>query len=209
MESKELNKEQLDILLNEKDIVSQFDNNSIREIAMQSVALMNSNGGCLLFGLKSNGKINGVDPDSCLALLNEAYTNCISIEFNPEVEKIILGRHIILKVILNKSNILSKFINEKGMASTLYRLEGSTIRGNGYLDRLWFLRNGKIASMGIEDDHILVGVIADTDFISYNKLRKLSGLTFDQMDIVLSELIYKEIIQIRLLDEGLYFGLVK
>lgn len=94
-----------------------------KKIARTLSAFSNTSGGSLLIGVKDNGKVAGVDPEEEIHMIEGAAAlyckPAIQIESNVWQE----GHHLVLEIVVSKSDTRHKSLADDGSWRNFYRIE--------------------------------------------------------------------------------------
>ncbi len=175
-----------------------------KKIARTLCAFANSDGGSLLIGVKDNGKIAGTNPEEEYFMIEGAADLYTKPPVNVESSVWQEGHHLVLEIIVPKSEVKHKAIDESGKWRSFVRVDDNTRMGNKILDRVWNLQNsGAEKPEAFDEDTMnIIKSIREEGPLSISKLYRLSNLRLKRVDQILSVLIYWNVIEMILSETG-------
>lgn len=180
-----------------------------KKISRTLAAFANTAGGSLLIGVKDNGKISGVDPEEEYYMIEGAAEQYCQppVQFRSHVWQ--EDHHLVLEVIVPKSDVRHKAINDDKRYVTYYRVEDNTVIGNKILDKVWMYDKHGLQRPGVFNDFTLdlIKTIKEFEPVSLSKLYRQSELGKGEVDRLLASLIHWDIISYRLIEDRIYYYL--
>lgn len=180
------------------------------EIAKTLVAFANTNGGKLVVGLKPNGKIVGIFPDSEIKKLKNITKKCLpEISYHIEVKEV--NFRLILIVNIEKSLAPPHFlINEQNKKVTYIRADDQNVLANKICIQAWKYKdqNGELPNMFSPEESKIIEIIKSISGISLSQIYKKSDKGIDTIDYCLVRLINWNIIQMKITETGAYFSVL-
>ena len=180
-----------------------------KKIARTLAAYANTEGGSLLIGVKDNGKVAGADPEEEYYMVEGAASMycrpAVPIESKVWKE----GHHLVLEIIVCKSDLRHKAVTEEGNWKTYYRIDDNTAKGNKILDKVWFYqREGVKRSRSFSEDEMdLLAFIRTNELVSISKIYKASKMKMNQTDNFIAALLHWEVLSMVFSDDGIRYGL--
>lgn len=173
------------------------------QVAQVLVSFANSKGGTLFIGIKRNGKISGVLPEQEIAGLDEV-KNLIEgdVEINQSVHQI--KHYLILKVKVEQSLISVRAKSVDGKWNQYVRIDSETLRANKIFTRFFYLRDMNREVVRSENHTDLLSHLKQ-DKLSLSALYKLSHANPKEIDELLSELIFLDLIDYQYVNESIYY----
>lgn len=180
-----------------------------KKIARTLVAFANTSGGSLLIGVKDNGKIAGVDPEEEIHMIEGAADLYCKPPIQIESKVWQEGHHLVLEIVVNKSEIRHKSIADDGSWRNFYRIEDNTIQGNKILDRVWSYRSSGIdRPESFSDEELgILAVIREEEPVSISKIYRRSELKMAKIDKFISALIHWGVIDVMVQPDGIRYKL--
>lgn len=180
-----------------------------KKIARTLTAYANTEGGSLLIGVKDNGKVAGADPEEEYYMVEGAASMYCQPEVPFESKVWKEGHHLVLEIIVPKSDLCHKSITEDGNWKTYYRIEDNTTKGNKILDKVWYYVHhgvGRARSFS-EDEMALLDFMKDHDQVSISKIYKASKMKMNQTNDFIAALLHWGVLKLWFSDDGIRYGL--
>lgn len=182
-----------------------------KKIARTLVAFANTQGGSLLIGVKDNGKVSGTNPEEEYYMIEGAadiYTKP-RVLFETQVWQ--EGHHLVLEVIVPKSNFKHRAKDENGAWKTYVRVNDHTLIGNKILNKVWYLQDKGVNRPEQFDDEVLFFIqkIKELEPVSLSKLYRTSGLSLKKVDRILTTLIVWGIVEMNMTEHGTTYSLIE
>lgn len=182
-----------------------------KKIARTLAAYANSGGGTLLIGVKDNGKIAGIYPEEEFHMIEGAASlYCFpAIDFTSTVLQ--EGRHLVLKIDVEHSEIRHKAIDEDGNKAYYYRLEDHTVRGNKILDRIWVIEKQGLPQPAqfSEDELSILRVLREEEELSISKIYRKLDISKNKIDRFIAALVVWDIVGINVTNAGIRYHIVE
>lgn len=177
------------------------------KIARTLAAFANSGGGSLLIGVKDNGKIAGCNPEEEYYMIEGAASMKCKPEVSFQSQIIQVDHYFILEIEVMKSDQRIKALDENSKWTPYYRFDDHSLRANAVLDHLWSLGKNEVRrpEKFSETEINLIRIVRDEGPISLSKLNKKSGIPFKDLSRLLALLVYWEIIQFELHEDGIRY----
>lgn len=177
------------------------------KIARTLAAFANSGGGSLLIGVKDNGKIAGCNPEEEYYMIEGAASMKCQPEVSIKSQIIQVDHYFVLEIEVAPSEHRIKALDENGKWTPYYRFEDHSLRSNSVLDHLWKLqkteqvRPEKFSELEIN----LIRIVRNEGPLSLSRLNKQSGIPFKDLSRLLALLVYWDILQIELHEDGIRY----
>ena len=182
-----------------------------KKIARTLAAFANTEGGSLLIGVKDNGKIAGTNPEEEYYMIEGAADLHTKprVDFSSQVWQ--EGHHLVLEIIVEKSNVKHKAKDEGDIWKTYVRVEDHTLIGNKILNKVWYLKEKGLNRPEKFDDEALqfIHLIKELEPVSLSKLYRKSDLSLKKVDSLLATLVVWEIIEMNISEQGTTYQIVR
>lgn len=178
-----------------------------RKIARTLAAFANSSGGSLLIGVKDNGKIAGVNPEEEFHMIEGAAAMFTKPEVIFETQTWQDRHHFVLEIIVNKSEVKHKAIDENGKYRSYVRIEDHTLLGNKILERIWRLEKyGVNRPESFDEDTLgLIRTIQELEPVTISKLYRSMDLSKNKIDGILAVLVFWDVIRMEMSESGTFY----
>ena len=178
-----------------------------RKIARTLAAFANSSGGSLLIGVKDNGKIAGVNPEEEFHMIEGAAAMFTKPEVVFETQTWQDRHHFVLEIIVNKSEVKHKALDENGKFRSYVRVEDHTLLGNKILERIWRLEKyGVNRPESFDEDTLgLIQTIRELEPVTISKLYRSMDLSKNKIDGILSVLVFWDVIRMEMSEAGTFY----
>lgn len=199
------------VTIGENEECAWYENSNDNEnIAKTMIALSNTKGGSIFFGLKNNGKIIGVNPfDEIENVKQISHVFCDrEVDFSTHIHQ--EGVRLVLELIISTLNHPISFKNKTGGKEMYVRVGENNIRANKILKAV--LKDRDIISdlsfeLTIEEKELLE-LIARNPLVSLSKIYKISNQKLSQIDQQLVRLIRWKLIKMDVTDDSSQFSIV-
>lgn len=181
-----------------------------RKIARTLAAFANSEGGSLLIGVKDNGKIVGTNPEEEYYMVEGAadlHTHP-RVPFESRIWK--EGHHLVLEIVVEKSEMKHKAKDEEGKMRSYVRVEDHTLLGNKIIERIWRLEREGLNRPEKFDDETLgfIRLVRELEPVSLSKLYRNSKLSLKKVDQLLAVLVFWGIVKMDMNESGTRYSLM-
>lgn len=198
----------LEEILKDRIIVHQKDASNHLEIGKLFSSFANTNGGKVLFGIRENGKLIGVNPVDVIADIDFSLNdlNLNSIEW--ESCQIIEGRHVLLLISVSKAKIKQPIIID---SSKKYycRVGEATIAANKIIQKKWSLEDGRSQLKRLDGvECSIIEFFHEHEKVTLSLLYKNFPEKNNIVDSALAQLLYKETVQIIENNETITYSLL-
>tara|TARA_R110002072_G_scaffold302709_3_gene487528 strand:+ start:19891 stop:20526 length:636 start_codon:yes stop_codon:yes gene_type:complete len=158
------------------------------EIAKIISGFANTTGGVLLIGIKTNGKVIGVNPSHVLKEIDLISEKLMIGRISIKLEKTLFGRHFLILIQITSLN--SKVaVRVNGSTTYFLRVDSLTVSANKIILKAWsLLKQKKIIKLIDVHDEIL-HLCDNKDFISLSFIYQTVNYRNKLLDLALSELI--------------------
>jgi predicted HTH transcriptional regulator len=175
-----------------------------KKIARTLAAFANSHGGSLLIGVKDNGKVAGINPEEEFYMIQGAadlYTQP-KVEFETKVWQ--EGHHLVLEVVIVKSKVKHKAVDEEGKWRSFVRIDDHTLVGNKILDKIWSLEKNGVNRPEKFDESTMefIRLIEDQQPATISKLYRGSSMPMKKVDSLLAVLVLWRIVTMQMTELG-------
>lgn len=175
-----------------------------QKIARTLAAFANTEGGSLLIGVKDNGKVRGVNPEEEFYMIEAAAEEYCqpSIRFESQVWQ--EEHHLVLEVIVPKSELKHKAIDEDGKYKFFVRVDDHTLHANKILLGVWRLKDHGQRKPAVFDSLTLdlISQIRENGPLTLSKIYKSSEISKSQIDKILSQLVYWGVVVMDMSESG-------
>jgi len=178
-----------------------------RKIARTLVAFANSQGGSLLIGVKDNGKIAGVNPEEEFHMIEGA----ASLFTKPEVKFETItwreGHHFVLEIVVPKSELKHKALDDNQKYRSYVRVEDHTLLGNKILEKIWrHEKYGVNRPESFDEDTLkLIQTIRELQPVTISKLYRSLSLSKNKVDGIVSVLVFWDVISMNMSESGTFY----
>lgn len=178
-----------------------------KEVARTIVAFANTEGGKLIVGIKSNGKVSGVFPKEELQSLKEGIENysdpMVIVESKTHQE----GRHFILEIQIPKSDRKHKAQDENGQLNFYHRINKHTLSINRVFIQLWKLQDQRSLKPDSLDDETteIIELIKENQPVTVSKLFRFSGINKNRVNEILASLIHWNLVICNVVDSRIEY----
>ena len=182
-----------------------------RKIARTLAAFANTDGGKLLIGVKDNGKIKGVNPEEEFYMVEgAAHTYCQpEVKFESKIWE--EGHHLVLEIDVPRSEEKHKALDEEGKWRYYVRVDDHTLMSNKILERVWRLRkHGQDKPREFDElTSAFLAIIREESPLRISKLYKKSGMKMVEVDKLLAQLVYWDVVQMDMSEVGTFYAIAK
>lgn len=181
-----------------------------KKIARTLAAFANTEGGSLLVGVKDNGKISGCNPEEEFYMIEGAATLYCKpeVQFDSKVWQ--ENHHLVLEIIVPKSEMKHKAPDEDGKVKFYHRIEDHTLLANKVTFLTWkFNQEGKDRPEKFTEGLTgLLKVIRENQPVSISKLYRESTLSKGEVNEHVATLLYWELIELEVTESGIKYSLI-
>lgn len=179
-----------------------------RKIARTLVAFANSYGGSLLIGVKDNGKIAGVNPEEEFHMIEGASAMFTKPEVKFESKTWQEGHHYILEIVVEKSELKHKAMDDDGRLRSYVRINDHVLLGNKILEKIWRLEKyGVNRPESFDEDTLnLIQTIREFQPVTISKLYRSLSLSKNRVDGIVSVLVFWNVIRMEMNESGTFYG---
>ena len=179
-----------------------------KKIARTLVAFANSHGGSLLIGVKDNGKIAGANPEEEFHMIEGAASMYTLPVVSFESKTLLEGHHYVLEIIVPKSEIKHKAIDDEGKWRSYVRVADHTLSSNKILEQIWRLeKNGVNRPESFDAETLdLLRVIQEFQPVTISKLYRSSALRKNKVDNLIAVLVFWNVIQMKMDETGTFYS---
>lgn len=183
-------------LLNNKSVSRRAAANDNLEVATLFSSYANTDGGIVLFGVKENGKLVGVSPQSLIEDIKFALSESGMADIVWEYDQLIEGRHLFIAVTISKS--MNKLSIQNGRMKEYYcRICDKMIIANKIIMKVWSLKEGRSEFKKLNElESKIKRLIQENQMISLAFLYKSLSEKNSTTELALSQLILKNEVQI-------------
>lgn len=160
------------------------------ECAQKITSLINSEGGVLVVGIKSNGKIHGVYPKDEIDNLPVLIQNRCSISFNYSTEILEVGNKLLVLVRVNSASKIG-VISEDTSLKYYYRIDGNILQSNKIMEAFWKFKLKKETIPPCSENELSL-IYSLANLTSLSQLYTLSDLPKSHVDQAVSWLLYDQ-----------------
>ncbi len=160
-------------------------------------SLANVEGGSVWIGVKPNGKITGVYAEGIQKELAEIVQRHFHTPFNLETKIWKNKVHFVLEVIVSKSNDPIFLLNDRKQTLLFERHLNKSVQASKItLKDVQFKRQDKVLPVELsEGENALLECIRQNSELSLSQLYKRLGIEKSQIDLILSQLIYRNLVE--------------
>lgn len=178
-----------------------------RKIARTLVAFANSHGGSLLIGVKDNGKIAGVNPEEEFHMIQGAADMFTKPEVKFESKTWQEGHHFVLEIVVNKSEVKHKSLDDEGRLKSYVRVDDHTLLGNKILEKIWRLEKfGVNRPESFDEDTLgLIQSIRELQPVTISKIYRSVPLSKNKVDGIVSVLVFWRVIKMEMNESGTFY----
>lgn len=178
-----------------------------RKIARTLVAFANSEGGSLLIGVKDNGKITGVNPEEEFHMIEGAASLFTKPEVSFESKTWQEGHHYVLEIVVDKSEMKHKALDDEGRLRSYVRVDDHTLLGNKILEKIWRLEKYGVnrPESFDEDTQQLIQTIRELQPVTISKLYRSLSLSKNKVDGIVSVLVFWDVIKMEMSESGTFY----
>lgn len=178
-----------------------------RKIARTLVAFANSYGGSLLIGVKDNGKIAGVNPEEEFHMIDGASSMYTKPEVKFESKTWQEGHHYVLEIVVDKSDVKHKALDDEGRMRSYVRVDDHTLLGNKILEKIWRLEKfGVNRPESFDEDTLnLIQTIKELQPVTISKLYRSLSLSKNKVDGIVSVLVFWNVIKMQMSESGTFY----
>lgn len=178
-----------------------------RKIARTLAAFANSYGGSLLIGVKDNGKIAGVNPEEEFHMIEGAAGMFTKPEVKFESKTWQEGHHYVLEIVVDKSEIKHKAMDDEGKLRSYVRVDDHTLLGNKILEKIWRLEKYGVnrPESFDEDTSNLIQSIREFQPVTISKLYRSLPLSKNRVDGIVSVLVFWNVIKMEMNESGTFY----
>ncbi len=178
-----------------------------RKIARTLVAFANSQGGSLLIGVKDNGKIAGVNPEEEFHMIQGAADMFTKPEVKFESKTWQEGHHFVLEIVVGKSELKHKALDDEGKLKSYVRVDDHTLRGNKILEKIWRLEKfGVNRPESFDEDTLgLIQSIQELQPVTISKIYRSVSLSKNKVDGIVSVLVFWKVIEMKMNESGTFY----
>ena len=153
-------------------------------------ALANGTGGSLILGVKENGKINGILPESEIGELREIFSNNLTPEIELVTETLIVGHHQVLEIYVNAAEEKVKFKGQDGAICFVYGGAGP-VAANKIILGCWKLQKTNPDVSIDHNDEEIEKLIRVKGPLTLSQVYKLSQSKMSAVDESIIKLLFK------------------
>lgn len=179
-----------------------------QKIARTLAAFANTEGGSLLIGVKDNGKVRGVNPEEEYYMIQAAAEEYCDppVYFESQVWQ--EEHHLVLEIIVAKSEVKHKAMDEDGKLKFFVRVEDHTLHANKILLGVWRLRSHGQRKPAVFDDETLnlIAYIREKGPLTLSKIYKTNELSMNQIDKLLSQLVYWDVVNMKMTESSTLYS---
>lgn len=178
-----------------------------RKIARTLVAFANSHGGSLLIGVKDNGKIAGVNPEEEFHMIQGAADLFTKPEVQFESKTWQEGHHFVLEIVVPKSELKHKALDDDGKLKSYVRVNDHTLLGNKILEKIWRLEKfGVNRPESFDEDTLaLIQTIRESQPVTISKLYRSIPISKNRVDGIVSVLVFWNVIRMEMNESGTFY----
>ena len=178
-----------------------FEISDAARIARSLVAFANTDGGKLLIGVKDNGVIRGIRSDEEKFMLENAAQSYCQPEVHYSTKEWEIDDKVILEVDIPYSEKhIHKAPDNDGEYRAYVRVKDQNLLANGVLMKVWTKRkkNQKIKFVYSKPVQEVLFYLRENLFVTFKKVKELSGYNKFRTEHLLSDLILLDVIQLQL-----------
>ncbi len=173
------------------------------QVAQVLVSFANSKGGALFIGVKKNGKVSGVLPEQEITSLNEVKSLIDGkVEVSHSVHQ--MKHYLVLKVTIEPSSKSVRAKSIDGKWHHYLRVEAETVKANKIFRRFFYLRDMN-ASVELSDNHSRLLDELKEQKLTLSRFYSLLSLKPKEIDNLVSELIFLNLIDYQYINESFYY----
>lgn len=179
-----------------------------RKIARTMVSFANAEGGSILIGVKDNGKVVGIVPTEEYYMIEAAARDYCSPPLIYEKRIWQEDHKMVLEIIIPKSEIKHKAQDDRHKWISYIRIDDHSLSGNKILDKVW-----KHEQFGIEKPEVFNEQTSDfiilvkiNQPLSLSRIYRLSVMKKNMLDNLLAVLVYWEIINMSITENGTFYS---
>lgn len=182
-----------------------------KKIARTLAAFANTDGGSLLIGVKDSGKIAGCNPEEEYYMIEGAAQVFCKPAVPFESKTIQEGHHLVLEIIVPKSEVKHKAPDEKGDWKFFHRLEDQTFLANKITFLLWrYRKEGKKKAESFTPElSQLIQLVKENEPVSISKLFRESKLPKNLVNEHIATLVYWEVLEMEISTSGVKYRTMK
>jgi len=181
-----------------------------RKIAKSLVAFANTNGGRLLIGVKDNGNIAGVRSEEEYYMVESAAKIYSKPEIDFSTRQHLVDKKTVLEVHIERSEKRPHFAkNDEGKWQAYYRQNDENKLANKIMIDVWKKEKRKdgIFLNYSDKEKFLLDYLEKNDTISQSAFTRKARITFRESERILSDFIVLGIIELRLDEKNIRYGL--
>ncbi|MES2588403.1 MAG: ATP-binding protein [Bacteroidota bacterium] len=181
------------------------------EIAQILSSFANSDGGSLFVGLKSNGKITGINPEEEKQKLHEICTDFCKPALKFETRVWQEGFRLLLEVKIapdSNRNITAK--DENGNWKIFIRSKEFTLQANKILGKIWNLEKKESQKLSqLQDkEQTFLNLFTKDIKTTLSQLYDKSSLEKSEVDDLLSQMVFSKFVEMEMTDKGTFYCLI-
>ena len=178
-----------------------------RKIARTLVAFANSHGGSLLIGVKDNGKITGANPEEEFHMIQGAADLFTKPMVHFESKTWQEGHHYVLEIVVPKSQVKHKALDDDGKLKSYVRVNDHTLLGNKIIEKIWHLeKHGVNRPESFDEDMLnLIQRIREFQPVTISKLYRSVPLSKNRLDGIVSVRVFWNIIRMEMNESGTFY----
>lgn len=183
-------------LLNDASVSRREDANNYRDIATLFSSHANSKGGTVIFGVRENGKLKGINPQTIIEDINYALDNYCDSSIECKYVQIIEGRHLLLEVLISEGS--QKVYTEKNELKVCHcNIQGEPVIANKIVLKVWSFESGRSELKvldGVEEDIEIA--LNERKSVSLSMLYKNISTKNSIIEIALAQLIFRNKVEV-------------
>ena len=184
--------------------------NDSKKIARTLAAFANTDGGRLLIGVKDNGAIVGVNSDEEYYMVEAGAQLHCKPEVKFEVKKWIVDSKTVLEIIVAKSDNRPHYAPNKDNKPAVYvRVNDENFIAHPILAKAWERQKKQkgIMIQRTERHNYIMQLLEDNGKQTFTKLCKLAFMSESEMEKILVDLVWLNLVSVDSTETNAYFGL--
>ena len=170
-------------------------------------SLANTDGGSLWIGVKSSGKITGVYADGILKELEQLIKQFFQVPYKLESQTWKNKVHFVVEVKVAKSKDPVFIINDRKQSVLFYRHSTKSIQASKItLKEVQFKSQDKILSDELSAEELeIINFLDQNGELSLSQLYKRLTMEKSKIDLILSQLVYRKLVEKNLSTEIIHY----